>query len=118
MTSRSTLMCAAMFLIAASTAEAKEERQGLQITLRQTERVLTLAPGGQGDVPSVCLSGEAVVGGSPTSIPAAVVPVLSNLIYDGVGSGWNLTWQNQGTETVTVVPGTGALCVKGTITNG
>ena len=118
MTRKHMLACAAVLLLAPSVTQAKEDKPGLQIKLREVERVLTLAPGERGDVPSACLPGEAVVGGSPTGIPASVVPVLSNLFFDGVGSGWNVTWENQGAETVSVVPTTGALCVKGTITNG
>ena len=88
------------------------------VVLRQYERLITLAPGERGNIASVCLSGETVVGGGPTTVPAQLEIVYSSLIFDGVRSGWAVEWINKGTDTVVVTPRTGALCVNGTMTLG
>jgi hypothetical protein len=113
-----TLVCSALFLPLAGTAIAKDDKAGLPLVLRQFEREITLAPGERGNVAAVCLPGEVVVSGGPSSIPAIIDIVYSSLIYDGVGSGWAVEWINRGTQTVVVVPGTAVLCTKGTITPG
>jgi hypothetical protein len=117
------LFLGVLCLLGASVAVAEKDvekgvTQTTNVILRTYERTITLAPGEEGNIASVCLTGEAVVGGGPTGIPGQVNIVYSSLIYDGVNSGWAVEWKNNGTETVTVTPETGALCVKGTITLG
>ena len=90
----------------------------LSVRLRAVAQPITLEPGQRASVASVCLSGETVVGGGPTNIPASLDIIYSTLVFDGRSSGWTVEWKNNGSVVVTETPETGALCVKGTMTSG
>jgi hypothetical protein len=128
MTNASTVFLAAICLLGAVGAGAKDkdekdkdkdkDAQPLNVILRTSERVMTLAPGEYTEVATVCLPGETVISGGPNEIPAQVDIVFSSFFFDGFGSGWQVQWRNNGTQTVTVAASTSALCVKGTMTLG
>ncbi len=90
----------------------------LSVVLRETSRQLTLAPGAGDVVSSGCLSGEVVVGGGPTNIPANVTVAYSTLFFDGTNSGWSVRFENHGASTVTVLTAVSAECVLGTMSKG
>jgi hypothetical protein len=91
---------------------------GIMTVSRQYERVVTLAPGERTNISAVCLTGETVLSGGPSAIPAGVSIVYSTFIFDGYRSGWSVEWVNNTTNTVVVAPRTAAICTKGTMTLG
>ncbi len=92
----------------------------VNVVLRNSERTVTLSPGENASIASICLSGETAVGGGPSVIPAPPIFVAwSTVVFDGGPlTGWQVAFQNGGTETVTVTPRTSALCVPGSMTLG
>jgi len=92
----------------------------LNVVLRSFERTVTLAPGENADIASLCLSGETAVGGGPSAIPGPPIFVAwSTVVFDGGPiTGWQVQFQNGGTATLTVTPRTSALCVPGSMTLG
>src|SRR3954471_16358216 len=110
-------------LAAASLATAAKDTgtttpPGINTTLRQYERAVTVAPGERANIASICMDGETVVGGGPTGIPASLTIVYSSLIFDGVRSGWGVEYQNNTGGFITASPRTGAICTNGTMTLG
>ena len=90
------------------------------VVLRSFERTVTLAPGENADIASLCLSGETAVGGGPSATPAPPIFVAwSTVVFDGGPiTGWQVQFQNGGTATLTVTPRTSALCAPGSMTLG
>jgi hypothetical protein len=110
------LYLGAICVLGASLAAGAKDNDALGVIARPVESVMTIAPGERGYIPSACASGEVVVGGGPTGIPASVDIAYSSLFTDGVNSGWAVEWKNNGAETVVVSATVTALCAKGTIT--
>ena len=73
-----------------STVNAAKPASGLKVVLREYNRIFVLAPGETGNVTSVCLPGETVLSGSPSSVPPNVTLTYSSLAYDGANSGWTV----------------------------
>lgn len=90
----------------------------LSVVLRQSSRLLTLAPGEGDFVSSQCLDGEVVVGGGVTNTSGFANLGSSGPFFDGTHSGWSVRFDNKSAETLTFIPSVGAECVPGTMSAG
>lgn len=108
----------ASITVAAKEGEKDKDAPAINVKLRPVARTIVLAPGESGNVASICLAGEVVVGGGPTNLPAQVKVLYSTLFFDGVSSGWQIELKNNVAETITIAPEVGALCIKGSMTLG
>ena len=91
---------------------------GLELILREATRSFTLAAGEENYVASACLTGETVVSGGATGIPAGPVIMYSSPTFDGNRSGWIVQYKNATASAITISASTAALCTKGKITLG
>lgn len=92
--------------------------QPVGVVLRHSQRTITLEPGEFQSVSSLCLLGETSLSGGPTFIPGPPVFVAwSTVVFDGGPvTGWQVAFQNGGTEAITVTPRTTVLCTPGSMT--
>ena len=113
--STTAVLASALLLSAPATAavnEIADSGRGQHVRLEEVTRVLTLQPGETVDISSQCAENEAVTGGSPTSWPAGVKAVGSNVWWDGVHSGgWTITFKNATRSPVNGQLSLAALCV-------
>jgi hypothetical protein len=90
----------------------------LSVVLRESSRLLTLAPGEGDFVTSPCLDGEVVVGGGVTNSSGFATLGSSGPFFDGTHSGWTVRFDNKSAETLTFIPSVGAECVPGSMSAG
>lgn len=84
---------------------------GTHIRIEEVEKIITLSAGGKYTLPSACAAGEAVTGGGPTKVTPGLSYLVSAPFFDGVGSGWSVTYRNTKSTAQTLNLGTAALCV-------
>lgn len=87
----------------------------LSVVLRESSRLLTLAPGEGDFVTSQCLDGEVVVGGGVLNSSGFATLGTSGPFFDGTHSGWTVRFDNKSAETLTFIPSVGAECVPGSM---
>jgi hypothetical protein len=90
----------------------------LSVVLRESSRLLTLAPGERDFVSSQCVDGEVVISGGALNAPEVVTVGRSSLFFDGTHSGWSVRFDNNTGETLTFTPSVGAECVPGSMSTG
>lgn len=90
----------------------------VNVVVRQTSMTVTIPPGEDVSIVSLCLAGETAVGGGPSAIPGPpVFATWSTAVFDGgPRSGWQAAFQNGGEVAVTVTPRTMVLCAPGSMT--
>jgi hypothetical protein len=91
--------------------------QPVSVVLRQFQQTVTLEPGENKSIAALCLLGETSLSGGPSFIPGPPIFVAwSTVVFDGGPlTGWQVAFQNGGTEAITVTPRTAVLCTPGSM---
>ncbi len=62
-----------------------------------------------------CLSAPPISAIAKEKDQDAPTPQVNTFFYDGVGSGWQVQWKNNGPDPVSADAAVSAFCVKGTM---